>query len=809
MQSTITIPLILPSRVTISRPSNTTASTFAKFFGGFDGMFKVHIKAGCEIFEELLLILHAINLMSSPSKSVKAVATCLLYIVEGLFLNLLSPPSEVVAMPRGSLSIGKPSTIILRLLQHPSTFEVCYPLAVLDTCRLLLGPTAELMMERLYFWCMDSAHDNYTPTFQPVDESENDRLQFLTRMAHEACAALINYLPLEKQFKWSVGGSTLPQQWLGSTQFCVASVSGLRTRVINALSCPSLWNQNMTWALVFMEHWNLTSSSLIQTLEPSQTKPISNPLYNLLPETRNPNNIVDLICSNLKTKDSPLPFHDQVQHLLPYVSSCEVSRVLLRCQSYSLISLKFFNAIKNELNFSPSVENYCIIVHILVWSRQFSHAMKFLREPIEMNRPSGVFGNLVRCIDNWNWDPLVFDMLVKVYLKVGRIGDALKMYRKMVKIGFVPHVVTLNFLLNGHLKDGDVSRVDDFLEKMEVEGFDPDVVTYNTLIKGYCRKGRLDDAFYLYRIMYRRGVMPDVVTYTALMDGLCKAQKVREAHQLFHRMVDRGLSPDTVAYNSLISGYCNEGKMQESRSLMQEMIINGIYPDNLTCRVLVEGYIKENRLHSAMNLVAELSKLGVMISVDIYNCLITALCWENKPFAANNVMERMLLDGCLPRLETYNELIKSLCKMDFVAEALDLKAEVVHKDIKPNSVTYSALIGCLCRLGRTEEGESLMKEMVASGFPPDSSICRALVSGYREEGKVTDAESLLSIFAIEFHIYDTESYNILIKFYCEEGDVARSIELQDRMLKVGFVPNSLTFKYMIQGLRDNRGADVK
>ncbi|KAK6928380.1 Focadhesin/RST, DUF3730 [Dillenia turbinata] len=78
---------------------------------------KGHSKDGCEIFEELLLILPAINLMSSPSKSVKAVATDLLYIVEGLYLNLLSSRREVVAMPRSFLSISKPNTIILRLLR--------------------------------------------------------------------------------------------------------------------------------------------------------------------------------------------------------------------------------------------------------------------------------------------------------------------------------------------------------------------------------------------------------------------------------------------------------------------------------------------------------------------------------------------------------------------------------------------------------------------------------------------------------------------------------------------------------------------
>ncbi|KAK6942655.1 Piwi domain [Dillenia turbinata] len=77
--------------------------------------------------------------MPSPSKSVKAVATDLLYIVEGLSLNLLSTPSEVVAIPRGSLSISKHSIIILRLLQHLS-FEVLYKWirAVANTLALIL-----------------------------------------------------------------------------------------------------------------------------------------------------------------------------------------------------------------------------------------------------------------------------------------------------------------------------------------------------------------------------------------------------------------------------------------------------------------------------------------------------------------------------------------------------------------------------------------------------------------------------------------------------------------------------------------------
>lgn len=129
-----------------------------------------------------------------------------------------------------------------------------------------------------------------------------------------------------------------------------------------------------------------------------------------------------------------------------------------------------------------------------------------------------------------------------------------------------------------------------------------------------------------------------------------------------------------------------------------------------------------------------------------------------------------------------------------------MKAEMVSNDMKPNLVTYKALIGCLCRLSRSVEGESLMREMVEFGVNPDIATCRALINGFCKERNLDKAESLLGSIVEEFQIYDIECCNALLKIYCEAGDVAKLMELQDRLLKVGFAPNSLTFKYVIDGL---------
>ncbi|XP_021891979.1 pentatricopeptide repeat-containing protein At5g40400, partial [Carica papaya] len=583
-----------------------------------------------------------------------------------------------------------------------------------------------------------------------------------------------------------------------------------------------------------------SSSSSLQTLPNSQSKYLSNPLYSFLPSGQNPANIVNLIKLALKQGSAQLSLlQNDIKFLISHLGSHEISRILLRCQSDSSQALLFFNWVKNDLGIKPSTHNYCLIVHILAWSKKYSLAMNFLHELIQFNTDNlsneDVFQSLVLGAQECNWDPVIFDMLIRAYVKVDMIREAYGAFRKTIQLGFTPTVIACNHLLNGLLKlncidkcwqvhelmgrfgirrnsctfniltnalckDADLDKVNEFLEKMEEEGFDPDLVTYNTLISNYCRKRRLGDAFYLYRIMYRRRVMPDLVSYTALMNGLCKEGKVKEAHQLFHRMIHRGITPDVVSYNTLICSYSKEGRMAESRSLLYEMIGNGFYPDDFTCWTLVEGYAREGRLLSALNLVVELQRFRVSITRDIYDYLIVSLCNEDRPFAAKSLLERISHNGYMPKLEICNELIGSFCKNDSVTDALYLKAEMENWRTKANLVTYRVLISCLCRLCRNAEAESLMEEMLESGLLPDLQICRDLIKGYCKGFNVDKAESLLCFFAKEFHIFDNESYNTLARIFSELGDVPKLMQLQEGMLKLGFTPNSLTCKYLIQGL---------
>lgn len=578
--------------------------------------------------------------------------------------------------------------------------------------------------------------------------------------------------------------------------------------------------------------------------------PPAAPLSSLLPATLNPSSAaVDVICRRLKQQPatSAAPLLSPVeQHLLLHLGSGEICRIILRSQSQPLASLRFFNWARAALG--PTAlppKSFFLLAHILAGAGIFPPAMAVLSELVLTHSaaaPREVFDGLAGgAAEGCNGHPAVFGMLVKVYVKLGRLDQALEVFRRTTAAGLLVDSADVNCLLNGLskvnrrgacwevygemksagipvnsytfniltgvlCKGGDVGKSTEFLEEMEEAGFDPDLVTYNTLIDGFCKKGRTEEAMYLYRIMYRRGVEPDLITYTALIWGLGREGKIKEAHQLFDRMRQRGFNPDNHAYNALISGYCKLGKAREGRALLQEMIQSGLKPDGFTFRALWEGYRKSGKSLAFLNLVVQLRSSGASsVSSETYRSLMAALCEGKRPTAARSLFGLFLEDGYEPDSELFNLLIEGFCGCDCLTEAFELVEEMAAGGLAPDSATYAPLIRCLCRQRKIKEAEWLMRKMIGSGLAPTSAICLAMVGGLCKEREYSKAERLLGELAEEFQICDPKSYNLLIEAYSAEGDVRRSFELQDRMLQVGVTPNTQTCRLLIDGLLKARG----
>ncbi|RDX62949.1 Protein RST1, partial [Mucuna pruriens] len=70
------------------------------------------------LFEETLFLLPVVSLMSSPSKSVKGLATDLLFLLEKLLVKMFVVPKDKPIIEGGVHYLSTPGIIVLRLLQH-------------------------------------------------------------------------------------------------------------------------------------------------------------------------------------------------------------------------------------------------------------------------------------------------------------------------------------------------------------------------------------------------------------------------------------------------------------------------------------------------------------------------------------------------------------------------------------------------------------------------------------------------------------------------------------------------------------------
>ncbi|MFS7900259.1 putative tetratricopeptide-like helical domain superfamily [Helianthus anomalus] len=70
-----------------------------------------------------------------------------------------------------------------------------------------------------------------------------------------------------------------------------------------------------------------------------------------------------------------------------------------------------------------------------------------------------------------------------------------------------------------------------FYRYMRQLGFLPNVPSLNVLIKALCKNsGTIDSAIRIFREMPKQGCTPDVYTYGTLINGLCRIKKVNEAN---------------------------------------------------------------------------------------------------------------------------------------------------------------------------------------------------------------------------------------------------------------------------------------
>ena len=159
---------------------------------------------------------------------------------------------------------------------------------------------------------------------------------------------------------------------------------------------------------------------------------------------------------------------------------------------------------------------------------------------------------------------------------------------------------------------------------------------------------------------------------------------------------------------------------------------------------------------------------------------------------------RRVFDG-LPRASVvaWNSMLAAYVLHGRSEEALELYQEMCRSRVAMDQFTFSTMLGVFSRLGLLEHAKQAHAGLIQRGLPLDIVGNTALVDLYCKWGRMEDARNVFERMPRRNLI----SWNALIAGYGYHGMGDKAIEMFERLIAEGVVPNHVTFLAVLNACR--------
>ncbi|KAK8469343.1 hypothetical protein PHAVU_005G053800 [Phaseolus vulgaris] len=374
-----------------------------------------------------------------------------------------------------------------------------------------------------------------------------------------------------------------------------------------------------------------------------------------------------------------------------------------------------------------------------------------------------------------------YNVLIDLYGKAGRLGDAAEVFEEMLKEGVAMDVWTFNTMIFICGSRGDLVEAEALLGMMEEKGVAPDTKTYNIFLSLYAEAGDVDAAVSCYRRVREAGLCPDEVTYRALLGVLCKKNMVRDVEDLIDEMEKDSVGVDEHSLPGIVDMYVCEGDVDKVYELLKKFHKNGDMSSKIRAAVM-DVFAERGLCEEAENLFyGGRDSAGRKRDVLECNVMIKAYGKAELYDKAVSLFKGMKNHGTWPNESTYNSLVQMLCGGDLVDQAIDLMDEMQEMGFRPPCQTFSAIIGCYARLGQLSDAVRVYHEMVRVGVKPNEVVYGSLINGYAEHGSLDEALQYFNMMEESGLSANLVVLTSLLKSYCKVGNLEGAKAIYERM----------------------------
>ncbi|CDY36413.1 BnaC05g10140D [Brassica napus] len=422
-----------------------------------------------------------------------------------------------------------------------------------------------------------------------------------------------------------------------------------------------------------------------------------------------------------------------------------------------------------ECGIDPDVSVYSAVVEGHRKNMSFSKALRFVNDKVAQKGERII-------------NPVIASSMLQCWCQMGKFSEALDQVVAFRNLNITLDRFCYNVAFDALIKLGRVDEAVELFREMTCEGIDPDVVNYTTLIGGCCQHGRCGQAIDLIMEMESKGKPPDIVVYNVLAGGL--ARNAENAYGVLKLMEDRGVKPTSVTHSMVIQGLIVAGKIDEAEALYQSLEEDK--PGGNVAGGIVKGYCEAGRLDEAFE---RFIRLDFPLPKNVYFTLFASLCAAKDIDKAQKLVERMWELGVEPVKSMYGKLIGAWCRVGDVRKAIRFLKVLKGREIVPDLFTYTIMIKTCCRLNKLKQADALFRDMKKRGIRPDVVTYTVLAKNNPEE-----IDTDMKTCGI---VPDVATYTALINSYYRLNNRKKAYDLFLEMKRRRICPDVVTYTVLL------------
>ncbi|CAH8258922.1 unnamed protein product [Arabidopsis lyrata] len=377
-------------------------------------------------------------------------------------------------------------------------------------------------------------------------------------------------------------------------------------------------------------------------------------------------------------------------------------------------------------------------------------------------------------------DLYVGSSLIYMYVKCGRMTEALRMFNELEK----PDIVTWSSMVSGFEKNGSPYQAVEFFRRMATASdVTPDRVTLITLVSACTKLSNSRLGRCVHGFVMRRGFSNDLSLVNSLLNCYAKSRAFKEAVNLFKMMAEK----DVISWSTVIACYVQNGAAAEALRVFNEMMDDGTEPNVATVLCVLQACAAANDLEQGRKTHELAIRKGLETEVKVSTALVDMYMKCFSPEEAYAVFSR------IPKKDVVSwvALISGFTLNGMAHRSIEeFSIMLLENNTRPDAILMLKVLGSCSELGFLEQAECFHSYVIKYGFDSNPFIGASLVELYSRCGSLGNASKVFNEIALK----DTVVWTSLITGYGIHGKGTKALETFNHMVRSSEVkPNEVTF----------------